>query len=139
MAGHFLAYCAHRYDSEHPSESGTESIDEGVAHATEILCAGRVEVDALLHEERCAHDGTVYGDEREEDTQCSVEGRGEALHNHLHQLHDTSDDSNEDNERKITEVNALDETVGTEYLGLKQIVGWYGDAKHECHGDTESE
>ena len=128
----FLAYCAKQADSERPANARTQGKGNGVRDRTNILCVGWVEIDALLHEERSTHDGTVYGYERKEDSECGIERRRETLNNHLYQLNDACNDGNEQYEREIGQVDTED-AIGRKNLCLQEIVDRNCDKQHECY------
>ena len=69
---HLLADSTHADNSKEPTETRTESINECIENATDLLSVGWIEVDTLLHEERSTHDSTVYSNQWKEDTKSCI-------------------------------------------------------------------
>ena len=95
---HLLAYGSEHDDGERPTQSAADGIGYAVANAGDGLRVVDWQLDALLHEERGAHDGAVDGDKRQENAQRRVERWRELLHGHLHELHYSGNDGDEENE-----------------------------------------
>ena len=104
-----------------------------------MASAQPIHQDALLHEQRSTHDSAVYGNQRQEDTQRCIERGRILLNSHLNQLHHTGNNGDEEDERQIAEVDPLNKAVGTQHLGLQQIVNRNGNGEHEGYSETESQ
>ena len=68
-----------------------------------------------------------------------IEGWGESLHDHLHELHHACDDGDEEDEAEECEVNSFHDCVFGKYLRLEQIVNGNGDEQDECDCYAESQ
>ena len=66
---HLLADGGEGGDGQEPADTGAEGIGNGVPYAGDGLRVGVGHGDALLHEERGAHDSAVHGNQGQEDTQ----------------------------------------------------------------------
>ena len=70
---HLLADGTHSHDGQRPTDTRAEAVDHSIPNRGDGLRVGGLHEDALLHEQRGTHDGAVDGDQRQEDTQGSIE------------------------------------------------------------------
>ena len=104
-----------------------------------------VGVATLLHKERAAKDGAVYGNERQENAEGVVERRRVFLDDHLHNLHYCCNDSNEEYQAEEAEVNVGQRgTKPSQSARLQQILVYKvvdrdGDEQYKCDCHSEPE
>ena len=100
---------------------------------------------ALLHEERTAEDGTVDGDEREEDTERRIERRTVLFDRHFDKLRHRGDDRDKHDEREEAQVDLgilraePRQRTGTQDVGLQQVVDRKRHHEHESDRHTQTE
>ena len=108
---HLFADSSKTYDSKQPSKTRTKCIRDSVCYSTNELRVRWCKSNTLLHEERSTHDGTVHGNQRQEDAQRGIERGAETLDSHFHQLRDAGDDGDEKNETQEAEVHTFNNGV----------------------------
>ena len=91
-----------------------------------------------MHEKRGSHDGTVHSNKGEENTQRGVERGRETLNHHLYQLDHTGNNGYEKDKGEKTEVDARNQTIGTEHPRLQQIIDRHCDQQHKGNGNAET-
>jgi len=123
-------------DGQQPADTGAECVGQTVRHGGEV---------ALLHEERAAKDGTVHGNQRQEDAQRHVQRRKIPLEDHLQQLHDARNHRDEDDQRQEREIRASKACTQprqrpfAEQVFVNQVVDGHGNRQHEADGQTQPE
>ena len=130
---HLLPDCSQGHDSQEPADTGTERIDSGFTEIHEI---------PFLHEEGASEDGAVHCDQREEDTQLRVQGRGEFLHHHFHYLGDGRHDCDEHDETEEAQVHIRKpgpcEGTGLQYEFIQQVVDRQCDQQHSDNSYSQT-
>ena len=92
--------------------------------------------------ERASEDGAVHCDQREEDTQLRVQGRGEFLHHHFHYLGDGRHDCDEHDETEEAQVHIRKpgpcEGTGLQYEFIQQVVDRQCDQQHSDNSYSQT-